>query len=240
MSRKELLVAGGGVSGLRVSASLAERGQGVALVEPNPDRDLRSWFLIKNRLPLDVQQVINKGEISTKGLTGLHFYIFDHEGDLIDHYGASLDREAHCDNYLMVDQSEIEQYLKRDAIKSGVRFVQDKVEEISSEGGCLKARLRDGQTIDTEAVIDATGPDSFISRHSLTEGERLSDDAFALWVVGARMTGEFNPELMLYPLGMPVVRVSWIAPWSEHEADVLASDYCRISEFSQRLSEFKK
>jgi 2-polyprenyl-6-methoxyphenol hydroxylase-like FAD-dependent oxidoreductase len=65
----------------------------------------------------------------------------------------------------------------------------------------------------------------------------LTDDPQILWIHGFRVSGQFDENTMIVPLkDKSTGRVSWIAPWSKTEADVLASDYCRLSEYKDLLA----
>ncbi len=109
---------------------------------------------------------------------------------------------------------------------------------------CLQSRetdtiveitLTNGRKITAKYMIDASGSTSSVSRNHITqEGVTLlQDDPFVCWVHGIRARGEFIPSVLCDPISLKIGVGSWILPYSDTYGDIVAADYCRISELSQ-------
>lgn len=233
---QEILVAGGGVAGLRTATSLMQHGaEHVTLVERQPQRAERTWFALKNRLPPDVITAV-MGNNSSYQLTGTQFIFFNANGKVSNKISIDLADALEPGANLMIDQAMLETYLLSQARKAGVSIVHDSITTAAMSSQGFDVNLKEIGPIRANTVIDATGPHSVLQR----ELGVLNDDPLVLWVYGGRMRGDFNPTQMLFPLTASTGKLSWITPWSANEADVVASDYCRLSEFQHKIPQFKR
>jgi flavin-dependent dehydrogenase len=231
MIQSEVLVCGKGIAGLEVARKLAQGGKQVTLVEPRRGRDAKSWYVLRDKLPQEMRQKVKSTQLNN--LSSTEFVLFDGES-IFDRYGVDL--SGQIEGSWMIEQKNLETYLEESATSFGVNFITDKAVEIHNKSNPVVG-LKSGDSVESDVVIDATGPQSHILRSS--PDPLLSDDPFVMWIYGGRMTGEFNPKCMMFPLSRTTGRLSWVTPWSDTEADVLTADYCRLSEFPRRIPEFR-
>ena len=234
----DIAVVGAGVAGLRTASALAKNGASVHLLEASRARAAKTWFVLRSRLPPDVQAFLDTGDNESYHLTGTHFHYF-HDGEPVLDYGIDLDGQLEDGAMVMIDQGKLESYLHNQIQQSGVTLSIDRVTGIEPTAQAhLQMTTRSGQLVSAETVIDASGPESAVSRLLIPE-PAIADDPLLLWVYGARMRGEFDPRRMIFPLDRQTGKLSWVTPWSDSEADFVASDYCRLSEFKQKLPHFR-
>lgn len=228
---KEILIEGRGLAAHNLAHELGQNGWKV-LLTGRPFTTTRSWFVLGDRLPQEVREKVQNGEIKAHALQGCRFVIVNPEKGIAEH-DFTADTNNILDPFacMMIDYNGLKKYyLQRALNTSGVETVNSRVSRIERGKNDFVVDLEDGSRINVEKVVDASGTESRLLRRFIPE--KLDDDTLVLWIYGYRTSGHFDPKVMVFPLkDNRTGRLSWIAPWSSTEADILASDYCRVKDY---------
>lgn len=238
---REVLVAGRGLAAHSFAAEFAARNPDakIHLIGHEPQQH-GSWFVLKDRLPTEIQRAVEDGEIGSHRLKRIRFVIFDGDKVLSDITAPGEDDVLPNDALLMINDRDTKAFLRNKAVSSpSVQIHKEAIQNAQTSADGIDITTQDGNVFSGEIAVDASGPRSLLQRGH--DPALLTDDPWVLWIHGYRVTGEFDPDTMLFPLKDTTTgRISWITPWSEEVADVLASDYCRLSEYENKRAEFEQ
>lgn len=232
---RDILIEGRGLAGHNLATKLADNGWNV-LLSGQEYKTKRSWFVLKDRLPNETQEMITNGTIPSHNLDACRFVIVNSEtSEVIHDFSSKTSGKLNDHACVMIDDKATKNiFRERATSQSNVTEVASKVKTVKENGNGYKVVLNNGDKHVVSSVVDASGSASNVVRR--LENSPLKDDALVFWIYGYKVTGEFDPKTMIFPLkDRESGRMSWISPWSSEVADVLAADYCRVSEFSNLI-----
>jgi flavin-dependent dehydrogenase len=227
---RDILIEGRGISGYNLAAKLSDGGWNV-LLSGREFKVPRSWFVLSDRLPEDTRELVKDGTIPSHPHRACRFIIVDsHTGDVKDDFTPQTRGKLDDFACLMIDDTATKGVFRDRAFSSGISVVPSSVKEVKANGQGYNVLFENGDKHKVNKVVDASGTASNVLRR--LESGNLRDDALVYWIYGWRVKGNFDSDTMIFPLkDKSSGRMSWIAPWSDEVADVLAADYCRVSEF---------
>lgn len=236
----EVIVAGKGLAAYNFSAEYAEKSPDATVhVLGQEYSSPRSWFALGSRMPSEAMNAIGRNEIKTHELTGTRFAFFE-GGSVASDVSIDLKGELPSGSCLMIDDADLKRFYKEKlSAYSSVVLHEGGVVSARSNDGLIRVETSIGEQIEGQIAVDASGSFSELQRKH--EPKLIDDDPMVVWIHGYRVEGEFDPNTMIFPLkDVSTGRLSWIAPWSDGVADVLASDYCRLSEYKQKTEELEE
>lgn len=231
----EILIEGKGIAGYNLATKLADNGAGLLLSGAEYNKS-RSWFVLSDRLPQDLQSRVRSGEIPSHSLDAFRYILIDPiTGDIKQDFTTRTHDRLVNLACVMLDDNKTKALFKDLALsQSSISTTDSSVLTVSEKGHGYEVIFDSGEKETFEKVVDASGSRSKLLR-SLKE-DPLKDNAIVYWVYGRRVRGKFDPNTMIQAVnGISTGRVSWIAPWSSEVADILAADYCRVSDWKKRL-----
>lgn len=232
---RDVLIEGRGLSGYNLAANLAENGWNI-LLTGKEYKNPRSWFVLLNRLPERTRNLIKDGIIVSHPLDACRFIIVDSKTDKVTaDFISNTHNQLNTFDCVMIDDKTTKQVFKNTALShNNISTTQSSVSSITEQGKNYQVTLESGEKHLVNKVVDASGSASKLLRRLTTNP--LQDDALVYWIYGYRAKGTFDPNTMIFPLKDTTTgRMSWVTPWSTDTADILAADYCRVSEFSDRV-----
>lgn len=226
----DTIVIGGGIAGFSTAKALNQHGLNVVVIEQNQEPPEKSLFINgDNRIPPDL---IEQLSIQKDFIPCPNFLLVN-----ADFPNRNLQAQQRTNNTYAAFHKPIIDYIRR---KSPINFeiILDTVTESEESPDKIKITLSNGRTFTSNTIVDATGNNSHLSRMHSTKDQKslLSDDPFVLWVKGIRGYGSFQPDQLIDPVGRSL-GLSWVLPYSADYGDIVAADYCRISELNARLKE---
>ncbi len=181
----DIIVVGGGVSGLMAGYAASENGKKVLLIEKN--KKLGQKLLISgggrcnvtNRLPYE--EIISHIPGNGKFLYG-PFSIFDNENiiDFVETRGVDLKEEDHGRMFPVTDKAmDVLNVFLKELDKNNVTIRYSTiVEKILTEGNAITGvRLNDGEIIKASNVIITTGGKSVPNTGSTGDGHKFATEA---------------------------------------------------------------
>ena len=181
----DIIVVGGGVSGLMASYAASKNGKKVLLIEKN--KKLGQKLLISgggrcnvtNRLPYE--EIISHIPGNGKFLYG-PFSIFDNENiiDFVQTRGVDLKEEDHGRMFPVTDRAMdvLDIFLKElDENNVAIRYNTIVEKILFEEDAITGVRLNDGEIIKTSNVIITTGGKSVPNTGSTGDGHRFATEA---------------------------------------------------------------
>ncbi|MBP7842900.1 NAD(P)-binding protein [Candidatus Woesebacteria bacterium] len=229
-------VVGGGIAGLAAAIELAKLSSSVALIEPRIRPDLRSLFVrgdVLSRLPdmdIDLNTAITGWQYhAAASNTNLNFKL------------PSPHNESEA--YFMIDHQFIIDAMKKSFLGLGGTIVSEgakgKIARVTDYPDKAIVQFSDGNLFQTGRVIDATGKQSSVLRNTFNS-ENLpvfnEGDPIVMWVFGRCFESGWPDNLdktLFTPVTTNAGRVSWAAPYGDNRFDVVASDYCRLSDLTK-------
>ena len=232
----EHTVVGGGIAGLATAIELAMLSDSVVLIEPKVRPDLRSLFVrgdILSQLPyLEV-------DLDT-AITGWKYHAAQSSIDL----NFKLPNPTSVSEaYFMIDHERIIQAMRQEFLKRGGQIISEgskgQVVGVIDLPDKIILQLSDNGLLQTRRIIDATGKKSTIVRNTYNSDNQPvfnEGDPIVMWVFGKSFETGW-PDNLDKTIFTPVVtnsgRVSWAAPYGDGRFDVVASDYCHLSDLTK-------
>lgn len=230
-ARFDVIVVGGGITGLSCARALGKAGIETAVVEKQTSAGLKSLFVqgkVLQRHGLLEPLLANDGALSP--VNGLYIESAD-TGQVISRPGFINSQPEQ--NYYAVEHPPLVAHLRQEVQKASsvtllIGETASQVEEFDHE---VALTLASGEKLRANYLVDASG-EAFFNRKIKGKNREflIDDDPVVLWIFGHRAYGEFDKDNLLDPIGRDIGRGSWILPYSENEADVIAADYCRLSQ----------
>ncbi|GIK84309.1 MAG: hypothetical protein BroJett025_09310 [Patescibacteria group bacterium] len=226
-------VVGGGISGYATAIELAKQSKSVVLIEPRKKPDDRSLFVrgdvlvLARNYPADIETSINSWQYEADASkTHIKFDLPNPE---------SVD-----EGYFMVGHDTIITALKTNFESLGGKIIcegaKGRVKTVLDLPDQVVLRLTDGTLLKTGRIVDATGKDSVVLRntHDSSEQQIFNEgDPIVMWVFGKCYSSGWPDSLertIFTPVSTNAGRVSWAAPYGDGRFDIVASDYCRLSD----------
>lgn len=231
----EILIEGRGLAGHNLANRLADNGSDV-LLSGKEYKVPRSWFVLTDRLPTQTQEKIRSGEIPSNTLDACRFVIIDPKTNEVKDDFTSKSHGQFNDFACVVIDDRVTKAIFRDSAlsHSSVSVNRSSVRRVSERGAGYEVLFENGEKESFEKVVDASGSSSKLLRS--LEDSPLADNPIVYWIYGWRVRGKFDKNTMVFPLkDKSTGRMSWISPWSDEVADILAADYCRVSDWKKTL-----
>lgn len=196
-AEREILIEGRGIAGHNLAANLADGGWNVVL-SGKEFKTPRSWFVLSEHLPQEIQRDISHGEIPSYSLDACRFIIVDSKtGSVKYDFSSKTSGEIDGSKYVMIDDASTKDYFKKRALsRSSVFEVSSNVINVRKEGNNQVVRFENGEVHYFNKVVDASGSSSNLLRK--LESQPLKDDALAFWIYGYRVKGKFDPKTMYF------------------------------------------
>jgi len=226
-ARFNVIVVGGGITGLSCARDLGKAGIETAVIEKEESMGLKSLFVqgkVLQKHGLLEPLLADDGALFP--VNGLYIESAD-TGQVISRPGFADSQPEQ--NFYAVEYPPLVAHLRQEAQKAPSITIlmgetASRVEEFDDE---VVLTLAGGERLRADYLVDASGEATF--SRSKVKGEN-GDNPIVLWIYGHRAFGEFDEDTLLDPIGKDIGRGSWILPYSGSEADVIAADYCRLDE----------
>lgn len=174
---KEIIVAGGGAAGMMAAVSAAREGARVSLYEKNEKLGKKLFITGKGRCNVTnacgMEELLGS-VVSNSRFLYSSFYGFTNQDvmDLFEGVGLKLKVERGNRVFPQSDKSSdviaaLSEILKREGVKV---HLGSQVDGLVTEGGCCRGVRMDGQVIDADRVIVATGGLSYPTTGSTGDG----------------------------------------------------------------------
>ena len=180
---KKVIVIGGGAAGMMAAIQAAEKGHQVLLLEKNEKLGKKIYITGKGRCNItnacDTEDLF-KHVLRNRKFLYSAFYTFSNwqAMDFFQNHGLALKTERGERVFPQSDHSsDVIQTLQRAMKQKGVkvRLFAQVTELLEKEQGIAGVRLKDGEAIDAEAVIIATGGCSYVSTGSDGDGYKFAE-----------------------------------------------------------------
>lgn len=180
---KKVIVIGGGAAGMMAAIQAAEKGHQVLLLEKNEKLGKKIYITGKGRCNItnacDTEDLF-KHVLRNRKFLYSAFYTFSNWQvmDFFQNHGLALKTERGERVFPQSDHSsDVIQTLQRAMKQKGVkvRLFAQVTELLEKEQGIAGVRLKDGEAIDAEAVIIATGGCSYVSTGSDGDGYKFAE-----------------------------------------------------------------
>ncbi|MBS3111035.1 hypothetical protein J4435_02965 [Candidatus Woesearchaeota archaeon] len=224
----DVVVAGGGISGVTSAYSLSRSGFSVCLAEPKATPPQKSLYVNGQQLDKEMLSALfNKGHLS---------YIPHYRLINADKPERSWEKKMnpHFDyngTFSIFHPPLVEYFTSRtkgvERISSHVTLFQELEDKVNV---CFK----DGKKVTASYLVDASGDLSPLSRNmsGRSSHQLITDDPLVLWISGVRVHGNFDPETMINPIGRDI-SLGWVLPYSRNYADIIASNFYRLSKLKE-------
>lgn len=177
----EIIVAGGGASGLMAAGFAAMYGADVKLFEKMPRVGRKLMITGKGRCNLanacDISTFMQNVPVNNKFLYSAlnNFPPFDII-DFFETQGLKTKIERGNRVFPVSDKAvDVVDTMRNFALNNGAEIIYSEVEDIIAENGCVKAVIADGKTYKSDCVIIATGGKSYPRTGSTGDGYKFAE-----------------------------------------------------------------
>lgn len=228
----DVVIVGGGITGLSCAKALGNTGIETLVIEKQCPPPLKSLFIQGKVLENHglLKPLLSGGE-ALSPVNNLYIRSIDIEQEISKRNSSNSDPTK---NYYALRHPLLIRHLQKE-VKNLAPTVTlalgEKVAEVVESKDKVELVLAGGEKINASYLIDTSG-EAIFSRGIKGKDHRplVGDNPVILWIFGYRVWGEFDKETLYGPIGRDIGKASWILPYSENEADLIAAGYCHLSQ----------